>query len=159
MNIISIRDIKWIDRAILFALLLLLDIVSKKFAIARMESNNVIFSSAFLTIIENFTLNEGISFGLFASFSQYIKYIMIVILGYLFWLTIKYKLKWSLLVFTGGLGNLIDRFIYDNCVIDFIEIRLMDYSLFVCNIADIYINIGVLLYFLHKYVFKCCFFE
>jgi len=53
--------------------------------------------------------------------------------------------KWHSLslefIFAGGLGNLIDR-IFLGHVVDFIKLPLIPYF----NLADVFINIGVLLY-------------
>lgn len=48
----------------------------------------------------------------------------------------------ELLVITGGLSNLIDRFFYHS-VVDFISIQYKGYEFPVFNCADVYIVIGV----------------
>lgn len=48
-----------------------------------------------------------------------------------------------LLVFAGGVGNLIDR-IFQGYVIDYFEFLFMDFAVF--NVADVYVTVGVALY-------------
>ena len=49
----------------------------------------------------------------------------------------------ALLIAFGGLGNLIDRFLY-GYVVDFIELTFMRFAVF--NVADAMINVGALLF-------------
>ena len=78
-----------------------------------------------------------------------------VILGGIYLLAAK-KLKsnfliWSVaLVIAGGVGNLIDR-IFRHFVIDYIEVRLINFAVF--NFADCCVSIGVVLLFI--YVIFC----
>jgi signal peptidase II len=47
------------------------------------------------------------------------------------------------LIIGGALGNLVDRYLY-GAVFDFLALRIGEITLFVCNVADIAITLGVL---------------
>src|SRR5262249_39353815 len=47
------------------------------------------------------------------------------------------------MIIGGALGNLVDRYLY-GAVFDFLALRLGEITLFVCNVADIAITLGVL---------------
>jgi signal peptidase II len=89
------------------------------------------------------------------------KYFVSLMLVLLFVFTIFKKgiIKWKtialVLILSGGIGNLIDRFTNDGKVIDFIIISIFNYSTGIFNIADTYITVGVVLIlissFLNKY--------
>ena len=92
--------------------------------------------------------NEGAAFGIF----QGQRWILVgvtsvVILGGIYLLAAK-KLKsnfliWSVaLVIAGGVGNLIDR-IFRHFVIDYIEVRLINFAVF--NFADCCVVIGTIM--------------
>ena len=52
--------------------------------------------------------------------------------------------KYSLLmIFSGALGNLYDRFFY-KAVPDFIDFHIGEFHWFIFNLADIFITIGVI---------------
>ena len=48
-----------------------------------------------------------------------------------------------MLIFAGGIGNLIDR-VYQGYVIDYFEFLFIDFAIF--NVADVYVCVGVGLY-------------
>ena len=83
---------------------------------------------------------------------------IIISLILLFYITKIYSFRFSLLlIITGGIGNLIDRF-QNGCVTDFISITL-PFNLPVVgntfptfNLADIFITIGIII-FLHQEFF------
>jgi signal peptidase II len=93
--------------------------------------------------------NKGISFGIFGSLSPvYLSILMAIALLALgiWWLKEKsFIAKLGLAIAIGGaFSNLIDRLIY-GAVADFFHLHFGQYSIFVNNIADIVIFIGVLL--------------
>ncbi|MBR6608720.1 MAG: signal peptidase II, partial [Oscillospiraceae bacterium] len=53
-----------------------------------------------------------------------------------------------ILIFAGGVGNLIDR-IFQGYVIDYFEFLFMDFAIF--NVADVYVCMGVGLYALYVF--------
>ena len=117
----------------------------------------------------SYTENTGAAFGVLKN--QFAFFYIITILVILFILFFVYKTDFSskylpiifsiLLIFSGSIGNLIDR-IKNNYVIDFIYFKIIDFPLF--NLADTYITIGasliiILFLFFYKeedfnYVFK-----
>lgn len=111
------------------------------------------FSTKFITLKYSLTLNTGISFGLF-SFTPFVytklKYVILSLV--FFMIAFAHKRKYPIYMsffIAGSAGNLIDRFIYDG-VVDFIELIILDSPLFVFNIADVYIQIGLIIYiFMH----------
>ena len=53
-----------------------------------------------------------------------------------------------ILIFAGGVGNLIDR-VFQGYVIDYFEFLLMDFAIF--NVADVYVCVGVGLYAIYTF--------
>jgi signal peptidase II len=99
--------------------------------------------------------NSGAAYGLFAN--QRFMLLMVslsVIFGIvIFWNYLSDSLKVAFLwIFSGAVGNFLDRFIL-GFVIDFIDIHIIP----VFNFADIFINIGIILYI--KSVLQDEFFE
>ena len=117
---------------------LFLDGVTKFYA----QKGEISFNFANL-IVSKFSLNPGISFNLLANFKYLVIFIQVLILL----LAIKlFKLSFKQdygfwLVICGGVGNIIFRFIpgVNLNVVDFISVK----NLFICNLADIYISLGV----------------
>ena len=50
-----------------------------------------------------------------------------------------------ILVFSGGIGNLADRVLFDRHVTDFINIGIGNLRTGIFNVADIYVTTGVLM--------------
>ena len=117
---------------------LFLDGVTKFYA----QKGEISFNFANL-IVSKFSLNPGISFNLLANFKYLVIFFQVLILL----LAIKlFKLSFKKdygfwLVICGGVGNIIFRFIpgVNLNVVDFISVK----NLFICNLADIYISLGV----------------
>ena len=131
-------------------LIFLLDRVSKTYVIYLNDKllGIEILSSKFLNI--HLIWNEGIAFGLL-SFNDKIIYnlltfiIFIIILIIFFMILKSYGLKkYSLLMILGGaLGNVYDRIFY-GAVPDFIDFHIGNFHLFIFNVADIFITLGVI---------------
>ncbi len=127
----------------------LIDRLSKIYVIHLNEQHLglQIFSSKFLDI--HLTWNEGIAFGLL-SFDQNNLYnyltvfILLVVLIILFLAVKSSGLKrFSLLIIlSGALGNLFDRFYY-KAVPDFIDFHVGNFHWFIFNVSDIFITLGV----------------
>jgi signal peptidase II len=95
--------------------------------------------------------NPGISFGIRVPEIIFYSLWILVILFLLFSLYKKYFLHstfYILLILSGAVSNIIDRF-YFGCVIDFIDLHFWP----IFNLADVYITIGVILFF-KKYFLK-----
>lgn len=136
--------------------LLLLDQVSKflvRAFIPLHHSSPLIPYLIYLTHVEN----RGVSFSFLGDISDGVRVpllvgISLVAVGLLafYWLRHRREFNtWTdlafVLILPGALGNLIDRVAFGT-VTDFFHFRLFDYSLFVNNIADIQISLGVLAY-------------
>ena len=97
-----------------------------------------------------FTWNRGISFSLLWQGGERGSLLLtlgmtVLVAGLLVWLMRADRRSLALaigLVAGGALGNLIDRYLY-HAVFDFLVVRLGHALLFVCNIADIFISLGV----------------
>jgi signal peptidase II len=58
------------------------------------------------------------------------------------------------LILGGALGNLRDRLLYDGAVFDFLALHLAAMPLFVCNLPDIFISVGVALVLVDSFLEK-----
>lgn len=101
----------------------------------------------------SYTINRGISFGIADSVNPYvflgISLIVVVLLVFVGQLALTaYKQHSSIIghmfVLAGGLSNLLDRIIYHG-VIDFIVLSYQTWSWPVFNVADVAINLGILI--------------
>ena len=86
--------------------------------------------------------NYGINFGILIPFPSVLNTLALIYLLY-------YYNVYSYLIYAGGISNLIDR-LYYGYVNDYIylpEIKICNKSLnYVCNLADIYVTIGIFEY-------------
>ena len=132
----------------IFVVLVIFDLLSKKFVFELIDLHTFIQLTFFLdlTHIHNF----GIAFGLF---SGLISPWILVILGLLVVTFIFYLMKsasdtleeWGLLIIiSGALSNIIDR-IFNGYVIDFIYFHYKSFFWPAFNFADIYITIGIIM--------------
>ena len=116
-----------------------------------MLSNNIqrcvylIFTDQYLKNTRKCHRNYGVNFGILVPFPYIFN--MILVLYLLF-----YDHDYSYLVVTGGLSNLIDR-LYHGYVKDYIylpEIKIYNKKFnYICNLADIYVILG-----LTEYVYR-----
>lgn len=103
-------------------------------------------------------LNRGISCGLL-HFESMMGFIIVslavcVILGIMAWWTVQlYRrgepMVGQVLIMAGGLSNVYDRFVYGG-VIDFISVSLNGWHWALFNVADVAINVGVLVLLLQN---------
>ena len=127
-------------------LLVVIDQLTKLYAL------NVIKPQGFVKVIDNFYYftyveNRGAAFGMLQNKQWFFIAVTVVILGVLIGVLVKYKIEGKLfytavvLVFAGGIGNLIDR-VFRGYVVDFLQ-----FSFFppVCNLADYYITVGAVM--------------
>jgi len=128
----------------LFFILLGIDLFSKRIALKFSQELG-------LTII----FNKGMAFGLLGNFSWLVLLLNILVLGGLYLIRKKFFytdkiLKTALsFIMAGGLGNFLDR-VYLEYVIDFIKIPYFPYF----NLADIFINIGIILVIIRVITFN-----
>ena len=133
--------------------LLYIDQISKNF----IEDNYYkLINKDFIIITYEYVRNSGAAFNLFDGNRLFLSLVSIIssliIFYFIFIKETKILDKNGLsFILAGSLGNGIDR-ILDGNVIDFIKIKFIDFPVF--NIADISINIGVLIliygYFKHN---------
>tara|TARA_B100000073_G_scaffold286207_1_gene247904 strand:+ start:1659 stop:2144 length:486 start_codon:yes stop_codon:yes gene_type:complete len=114
-------------------------------------------------IIENFLhfyyiTNDGMAFGLQFPGGRHVLLVMTIILtGFILGLLWKEKnshplMKYGLaLIFSGAVGNLIDRVISDKGVTDFIHVMIGDhFSWYIFNIADSSVTIGMIMFIFYS---------
>ncbi len=136
--------------ALLAAILIGLDQVTKWFAVAKLKDND-----AFVIIKGVFELhyleNRGAAFGVMQGkkvFFIIITIVMVLFLIYAFGRIPAEKRFYPLhaiciTLFAGAVGNFIDRVVH-NYVIDFFYFSLIDFPIF--NVADIYVTCAVALF-------------
>ncbi len=135
------------------AIVLVADILTKILAVKKLAP---VYSVKVIKNILNFTYveNKGIAFGMFSggrfAFIAITIAILILIILIIF-KTPKEKrsafLKFGgALVVGGAIGNLVDRVLY-GYVVDFIEVKFIDFPVF--NVADIAVCIGAGLLLIH----------
>ena len=105
----------------------------------------------------NFTLvhNPGVAFSLFDDGGALMRWVLVALITFILIYLLNFIRKTNhshnleltslLFIFSGGLGNLIDR-IFLGYVVDFIHIFYQKYSFYVFNLADSYITVGIILY-------------
>ena len=105
----------------------------------------------------NFTLihNPGVAFSLFGDGGALMRWVLVALITFILIYLLNFIRKTNpshnleltslLFIFSGGLGNLIDR-IFLGYVVDFIHIFYQKYSFYVFNLADSYITVGIILY-------------
>lgn len=101
------------------------------------------------------TYNTGIAWSLLADYGLVVKTIGVVMSCYLLYhlfghakqrLNLGYSIVGELLVISGGISNIIDRYMYPG-VVDFIKISFGVYTFPIFNVADISICLGILILF------------
>jgi signal peptidase II len=141
---------------LIFLLVFLFDRLSKAWAF-HILADNVL--APFYGCNFTLTWNTGISWGIFASDSKTVYYLLVCLIGItisgLLVYTVRRALRFQSTIFetmalTGALSNLIDRFFY-GAVIDFIHLYIGSYSFPVFNLADIAIVIGACGIIAHSY--------
>ncbi|MGN0424610.1 MAG: signal peptidase II [Acetatifactor sp.] len=132
---------------LLAIVLLLLDRLTKYLAIQKLRGKEsfVIIKDVFeLTYLENF----GTAFGLFQNKKIFILCMGIVFMAVVLWVAVRIPATKRFLPFhlcvtgilAGGIGNMIDRFLY-GYVVDFFSFVLIHFPIF--NVADCYIVVSV----------------
>ena len=133
-----------INYSLIISFFCILDQLSKNYVNYNL---NKLLNKDLLIFTIDFVRNRGAAFNLFNNsriFLSFISVISSILLSYFIFLNDnklinRYGLSFIL---AGSLGNGIDR-IMNGYVLDFIKIKLIDFPVF--NIADIVINIGVLI--------------
>ena len=136
--------------AIITALLVLIDQLTKKIAVAKLMGKEpfVIIDGVFeLSYLEN----RGAAFGMFQGAKTYFvvfTVIALIAIAFVYLAKIPATKRFlplnlvAVLFFSGAIGNFIDRICY-SYVIDFFYFKLIDFPIF--NVADIYVTVGTAL--------------
>ena len=144
---------KKINYLIIVSTFSILDQLSKNYINLNFDK---LLNKDFLIFKLEFVKNYGAAFNILSGsrlFLSLISIISIIILSYfIFYSENKLINKYGLsFILAGSIGNGLDR-IFDGYVFDFIKVKFIDFPVF--NIADIVINIGLLLmiksYFKYK---------
>ena len=132
---------------IIFILLVVIDRVTKNWAVARLMDKEPI--ELIKGVLELYYLkggNTGAAFGMLSGHKWLflvIAFVVVAAIAYLVWNmpdNPKFRVIEILLIFiaAGGAGNMIDRFIQDY-VVDFIYISCINFPIF--NVADMYVSV------------------
>jgi len=119
-------------------------------------NSNKLLNMDLLIFKIDFVRNYGAAFNILSGsrlFLSFISLISTIILTYFIFISEnKHINKYALsFILAGSIGNGIDR-ILNGYVIDFIRIKFLDFPVF--NIADIVINIGVLILIISNFKYK-----
>ncbi len=132
---------------IIFAILILIDRLTKNWAVYRLKGNDPI--PLISNVLELYYLpagNSGAAFGMLSghiALFLVIAAVVVIAIAYFIWnmpSDSKYRPLEILMVFiaAGGVGNMIDR-IAQGYVVDFIYISCINFPIF--NVADMYVSV------------------
>lgn len=142
----------------LAALVTLLDQFSKSWFLGVVRDQGPFIKvNSFLNL--RFSLNKGVTFGMFNDFGAWMPYILVgvavcIMLLLLRWLktaTTLYAVLGLGFVMGGAMGNVIDRLRF-GAVVDFIDIHYAGYHWYTFNVADSAIVLGVGLLLLENFL-------
>ena len=150
MRIYFNKKIKYLT---LISIFCILDQLSKSYINSNFHK---LLNKDFIIFTVEFVRNYGAAFSLFNGsrlFLSLISIISTIILTYFIFINDnKFVNKYGLsFILAGSIGNGLDR-IFNGYVIDFIKIKFIDFPVF--NIADIVINIGVLILMISYFRYK-----
>ena len=128
---------------IVFILLFCLDYYLKNYVSLKMRYSSKCFFNNFLQII--YIENKGIAFNILENKKKIIYTVNLILLSYIAYLYfLEVSLRLSLtLIFTGGLGNFIDR-LKRGYVVDYIYFNIRKAPVF--NLSDFYIIGGAIMF-------------
>ncbi|MFC1894465.1 signal peptidase II [Candidatus Dependentiae bacterium] len=145
---INSKPIKFLGYIFIFMFIVLLDRCSKFAAVKLFQNKDYcVFPGFNLTLV----WNRGVSWGLFSFDSAFLFYLLtiiifsIIIVFFIYTVFLFRKNEnvfFEVLVFSGAVSNLIDRFIYKG-VVDFIDIYVFSWHWPTFNIADMFVVIGI----------------
>ena len=142
-----------INYLIIISFICVIDQLSKIYI--NLNFHNLPYKDLIILTLEN-VRNYGAAFNLFEGsrfFLSFISIISTIILYYFIFIgESKHINKYGLsFILAGSIGNGIDR-ILNGYVIDFIKLKFIDFPVF--NIADIVINIGVIIILISYFRYK-----
>jgi signal peptidase II len=130
--------------------------VAKKYLSGK-ESVSYLNDTVRLTYVENTGafLSMGDDWSPTTSFWVFVVFPFVILVG-LFIMIIKkrrtlslWELVALLLIFSGGIGNLIDRIVYDRHVTDFLNVGIASLRTGIFNVADMYVTTGAIIMLLN----------
>lgn len=146
---------KWPAVVAVFASVLVLDQLSKQWALSRLSRGRII--ELLPTLELDLTYNSGFSFGAGAGYGPLVGVAVIALCGYIAWriwretLTVRAVILAAILA--GAIGNLLDRILraddglLSGSVVDFIDVTW--YAVF--NVADAFVVCGCIVLVLYEF--------
>ncbi len=148
------RSRKWQATGVVIATVLVLDQLSKEWAIDRLSRGRTI--DVLPTLEFDLTYNSGFSFGAGADYGPLVGALVIVLCGFIGWRIWIERLPTRAAILAailgGALGNLIDRVVraddgfLSGSVVDFIDVTW--YAVF--NVADMFVVCGCIVLVLYE---------
>lgn len=148
------RSRKWQATGVVIATVLVLDQLSKEWAIDRLSRGRTI--EVLPTLEFDLTYNSGFSFGAGAGYGPLVGALVIVLCGFIGWRiwieTLPARAAILAAILGGALGNLIDRVVraddgfLSGKVVDFIDVTW--YAVF--NVADMFVVCGCIVLVLYE---------
>ena len=134
-----------------------IDILSKRAIVEILKVERT--SIAIIPNIFHFTYirNHGAAFSILAGnpllrwLSLMVSLILIAIAIFKIFSNIWEQLGFGLIL-AGAVGNGIDRLFFDGSVVDFIDLRIINFAIF--NWADISINLGIICLLVHTFIYQ-----
>ena len=134
-----------------------IDILSKRAIVEILKVERT--SIAIIPNIFHFTYirNHGAAFSILAGnpllrwLSLIVSLILIAIAIFKTFSNIWEQLGFGLIL-AGAVGNGIDRLFFDGSVVDFIDLRIINFAIF--NWADISINLGIICLLIHTFIYQ-----
>lgn len=134
-----------------------IDILSKRAIVETLKVERA--SIAIIPNIFHFTYirNHGAAFSILAGnpllrwLSLVVSLILVVIAIAKAFSNIWEQLGFGLIL-AGAVGNGIDRLFFDGSVVDFIDLRIINFAIF--NWADISINLGIVCLLIHTFIYQ-----
>lgn len=122
----------------------ILILIDQAIKFLTIDINYTILDTYFLSIGLIYAKNYGVAYGLFSGMHYFIIFATLIILYFL----IKYRAEIKqipfILIFSGGVGNLLDR-IFFGYVNDMFYLRIIFFEFNIFNPADIMISLGIVM--------------
>lgn len=122
-----------------------LDQITKAIVVSCMEPGQVLpFLPGFLQL--HYTQNTGAAFGMLENHRWVFLVFSVIAMAAIVYLLVKYYSRHPLfavslsMVLGGGVGNLIDRTLHVDGVVDFLDFQFINFAVF--NVADIFVTCG-----------------
>ena len=142
----SLRVARWLG-PLLFVVILLLDVVTKEWALANLLGRGSVRVTDFFNLV--LVWNTGISFGIFQSGGEFGRWLLVALalaisIILVFWLRWEQRFWPKIaiwLILAGALGNVADRIRF-GAVVDFLDVHAFGYHWPAFNVADSMIVLG-----------------